>query len=233
MHGNGWGGRFFFLLSDLTTLRGKLALLLCLINVSAMIYFRKIATTSPFCQIHSLWSRSNFSRYTRRAFFWFSFWHFCQYVWHTIYANWTSLISIFFGSFGSDLSFFPSRSPSLSFFFFLTVCMPNFGHENSLIISLIRACLLRCHYYVLLEQSPHPFNLDSKYHLHSSGEIVTSPQHVGTCADAMHAHTLKHLITVTSNKTWMMDGFVLYSRPNGNTVLSQPVFQFFALCFAR
>lgn len=65
-----WVGRegsFFF--SDLTTLRGKLALLLCLINVSAMIYFRKIATTSPFCQIHSLWSRSNFSRYTRRAFF--------------------------------------------------------------------------------------------------------------------------------------------------------------------
>lgn len=52
-----------------TSLQEKPALLLCLINVTAMIYFHQTPITSLFCQIHSLWSRSNFSRYTRRTFF--------------------------------------------------------------------------------------------------------------------------------------------------------------------
>ena len=122
-------------------------------------------------------------------------------------------------------------------FFFsshLTVCASNFGHENSLIIFLIRACLLRCHYSSLVEQSPHPFNLDSKYHLHFSGEIVTSSQHVGACTYACvhthtHTHIFEHLIIVTSNKIWMMDGFATCSGPNRSAEFSHPAPPIFSL----
>lgn len=138
--------------------------------------------------------KEQFQQIQKKGFFLFSFWHFCQYVWHAIYANWTSLISIFFGSIGS--TFFLSH---------LTVCASNFGHENSLIIFLIRACLLRCHYSVLVRQSPHPFNLDSKYHLHVSREIVTSPQHVVACADARrHTHSSTLSLSFWIRLEWWM-----------------------------
>lgn len=143
-----------------------------------MIHFHKIAIISLLCQFLSLWSRNSFGRYIKEGSFWFSFWHFCQYVWHTIYANWASLISIVFSSIGLEC-----------FFSHLTVCTSNSGHETSLIIFLIRACILRCHYSVRAVQSPDLCNLDSKYHLHSSGGMVSSSQCVFTWTNAhMHTH---------------------------------------------
>lgn len=107
------------------------------------------------------------------------------------------------------------------FFLSLTVCTSNFGHETSLIIFLIRACILRCHYSVRAEQSPDLCNLDSKYHLHSSGGMVSSPQCVFTCTYA-HTHTFKHLIVVILNQACMMDGFAMFSGPSRSTELFHP-----------
>lgn len=56
-----------------------------------------------------------------------------------------------------------------------------------------------------MEQSPHPFNLDSKYYLHFSGEIVTSPQHVGACTDAcVHTHPSTSSLSPQIRFEWWM-----------------------------
>lgn len=92
----------------------------------------------------------------------------------------------------------------LFFSFHLTVCASN----SFLIMLLIRACLLRCHHTVLALQSTHPFNLDSKYHIHFLREIVSSPRHVDACT---RTHISDYLIIVIPNKTWMIDGSAMYS----------------------
>lgn len=178
-------------------------LLLRPICVSVIIYFRQIALTSLLCQTHSLWSRSNFGRYSRRAFliYFLTFLPRCLTLnickWnlpnkHILWFNW-------FGPF-----FSPSH---------LLVCASNSVHESSLIIFMIRACLLRCHQSLLMVQSPDPCNLDSKYHLNSSGGSVTSALHGGTDT---HTHRVKHPIIAISHKTCMMDCFAQLSRPSNN-----------------
>lgn len=98
-------------------------------------------------------------------YFWSSFGHFWQHVWNCLTCTTCKLnflIGIFCGSVSPD----PLSSC-------LTLPVSNFSPGIALIISLIRARLSRCHYSVLVEQSP-PFNLLSRYHSYLSGEIVTS-----------------------------------------------------------
>lgn len=40
---------------------------------------------------------------------------------------------------------------------------------------------------------------------------------------SMHTHTCQHLMIVILKEPWMIDGFAMYSRPNGNTEFFHPV----------